>query len=105
MYKGLNKKVANTVDEQIKFNDLTTTEQSVYSYILSNEEKVSYMRIRDLAEATHVSTATILRLIKKLGYDGFVEFRTTLKYKVNEVSELDLNEEYLKEFNTGSQAW
>lgn len=86
------------MDEQIKFNDLTSIEQSVYSYILGNEEKVSYMRIRDLAEATHVSTATILRLIKKLGYDGFVEFRTTLKYKVNEVSELDLNEEYLKEF-------
>lgn len=86
------------MSNEVNMNDLTSTEQSVYGYILANEEKVSYMRIRELAEATHVSTATVLRLIKKIGYDGFVEFRTTLKYKLNERSELDLNEEYLKEF-------
>lgn len=84
--------------EDISMNDLTATEQSVYGYILANEEKVSYMRIRELADLTHVSTATILRLIKKLGFDGFVEFRTTLKYKLKERYDLDLNEEYLKEF-------
>jgi len=86
------------VSDKININDLTRTEQSVYGYVLANEEKVSYMRIRELAEATHVSTATILRLVKKIGYDGFVEFKMSLKYKLNERNEVDLNEEYLKEF-------
>ncbi|MDN6162051.1 MAG: MurR/RpiR family transcriptional regulator [Atopostipes sp.] len=86
------------MNNEIDINDLTTTEQSVYSYILANEEKVSYMRIRGLAEVTHVSTATILRLVKKIGYDGFAEYRTTLKYKLNQKTEIELNEEYLKKF-------
>lgn len=86
------------MNNKIKISDLTSIEQSVYGYVMANQEKVSYMRIRELAEATHVSTATILRLVKKIGYDGFVEFRMSLKYKLNERNELDLNEEYLKEF-------
>lgn len=84
--------------EEIDMSDFTVTEQAVYSYILANEEKVSYMRVRELADATHVSTATVLRVIKKMGYEGFVEFRTRLKYQLKEEKNLDLNEEYLKEF-------
>lgn len=37
------------------------------------------MRIRELAEETHVSTATILRFCKKIGCEGFSEFKTKLK--------------------------
>ena len=45
--------------EMIKsFNQL---EMDVYNYIVSNEEKVVYMKVRELAEAVHVSTTTILR--------------------------------------------
>ena len=40
------------------FNEL---ECSLYGYISKNAEKVAYMRIRELADETHVSTSTILR--------------------------------------------
>lgn len=36
------------------FNELET---SLYNYICQNGEKVVYMRIRELADETHVSTA------------------------------------------------
>ena len=42
--------------EMIKsFNQL---EMDVYNYIISNEEKVVYMKVRELAEEVHVSTTT-----------------------------------------------
>lgn len=43
-------------------NDL---ELEVYNYVISNYEKVMYMRIRELADAVHVSTTTILHFCKK----------------------------------------
>ena len=63
--------------EMIKsFNQL---EMDVYNYIISNEEKVVYMKVRELAEAVHVSTTTILRFCKKVGCEGYSEFRLKLK--------------------------
>ncbi|PXW87330.1 RpiR family transcriptional regulator [Streptohalobacillus salinus] len=57
-------------------NDLET---DIYNYIVTHEKEVTYMRIRELADETHVSTATILRFCKKVGCEGFSEFKTTLK--------------------------
>ncbi|MFX3625169.1 MAG: MurR/RpiR family transcriptional regulator [Ectobacillus sp.] len=58
------------------FNEL---EYSLYDYICKNGEKVVYMRIRDLANQTHVSTSTILRFCRKLNCEGFSEFKVKLK--------------------------
>lgn len=44
------------------FNDL---ELIVYKYILSHKNEVKYMTIRELADAVHVSTSTIVRFCKK----------------------------------------
>ena len=63
--------------EMIKsFNQL---EMDVYNYIISNEEKVVYMKVRELAEEVHVSTTTILRFCKKVGCEGYSEFRLEIK--------------------------
>lgn len=58
------------------FNELET---SIYNYVIHHQDKVAYMRIRELAEETHVSTTTILRFCKKLSCEGFSEFKTKLK--------------------------
>lgn len=65
-----------TNEEIASFNELET---SLYNYICQNSEKVSYMRIRELANETHVSTATILRFCRKLNCEGFSEFKVKLK--------------------------
>ncbi|WP_019639491.1 MurR/RpiR family transcriptional regulator [Paenibacillus fonticola] len=63
------------------FNELETL---VYDYICKNMDKVIYMRIRDLADETHVSTSTILRFCRKLNCEGFSEFKVRLKLYLNE---------------------
>ena len=39
-------------------------------------EAVLQMSVRELAEKTYVSTASIIRFCQKMGCDGFVEFKT-----------------------------
>ncbi|WP_163583169.1 MurR/RpiR family transcriptional regulator [Gracilibacillus saliphilus] len=63
------------------FNEL---ELELYNYISKNSEKVAYMRIRELADETHVSTATILRFCRKIDCDGFSEFKVKLKMQLEE---------------------
>lgn len=65
-----------THEEINSFNEL---EMSIYNYILHNQEKVTYMKIRDLADGAHVSTTTVLRFCKKLGCEGYSEFKLKLK--------------------------
>ena len=68
-------------DSIASFNELET---SLYNYISQNLDKVAYMRIRELADETHVSTATILRFCRKLNCDGFSEFKVKLKMYLEE---------------------
>jgi len=70
-----------THDIIASFNELET---SLYNYICQNGEKVAYMRIRELADETHVSTATILRFCRKLNCEGFSEFKVMLKMHLGE---------------------
>lgn len=70
-----------THDIIASFNELET---SLYNYICQNGEKVAYMRIRELADETHVSTATILRFCRKINCEGFSEFKVKLKMHLEE---------------------
>lgn len=74
------------------FNEL---EMSIYNFIVQNKQKVIYMKIRELSEAAHVSTTTVLRFCKKVGCSGYSEFKLKLKmYLQNELvkpPELDIS--------------
>jgi DNA-binding MurR/RpiR family transcriptional regulator len=70
------------------FNEL---EISLYNYITQNIEKVAYMRIRELADETHVSTATILRFCRKVDCEGFSEFKVKLKMHLKEEKKNNIN--------------
>lgn len=59
--------------------ELNETETFIYQYIIKNIPDVIKMNVRELAEATHVSSATIVRFCQKLDCQGFVEFKTKLK--------------------------
>ena len=60
-------------------NKLSPTEQTLFNYILKNIHLVKDMSIRELAERCFVSTTSIFRLVKKLGYEGYAEFTDALK--------------------------
>lgn len=58
---------------------LNHLEMMVYNYVIKNRDKVIYMTIRELADAAGVSTTTVLRFCRKLGCDGYSEFRVRYK--------------------------
>lgn len=67
-----------------KIQSLNELELEVYNYISKNPEKVRYMRIRELAKEAHVSTSTILRFCKKIGCNGYSEFKLRLKQHLDQ---------------------
>lgn len=79
------------------FNQL---EMDVYNYIVQNEDKVVYMKVRELADAVHVSTTTILRFCRKAGFEGYSEFRLKLKQELkdNKRTGLDMDIDVIRDF-------
>ncbi len=53
---------------------LTRAEYRVLSHLTEHPLLVGNITVRELAQATFVSTATIMRLCQKLGFSGFSEF-------------------------------
>ncbi|CAD5898113.1 MurR/RpiR family transcriptional regulator [Carnobacterium maltaromaticum] len=64
--------------------ELSSFDLHIYKYILDHSDQVIYMRIRDLAAATHTSTASILRFCKKMKCSGFSEFKVKLQLSLAE---------------------
>jgi len=66
-------------------DQLSQLEQQVLAYILENPERVSQSNVNELAKQLFVSTATISRTCKQLGYEGFQDLKYALiKYVAQE---------------------
>ncbi|MDT2754611.1 MurR/RpiR family transcriptional regulator [Enterococcus pseudoavium] len=59
-------------------NDLTTTEKRIADYILANLTTIPAMNVADLAKDTYTSHSSVIRLAKKMGYEGFRDFRVAV---------------------------
>lgn len=64
---------------------LNETEFQIYNFLVEHVTEVSKMTIRELAQVTHVSTATIVRFCRHLGFAGFSE----LKFHMNQSTEFE----------------
>lgn len=62
--------------------NLSNLEKQVFEYILRNPEKIKEMTVEQLANQLFISTATISRTAKRLGFKGFQE----LKYAITQYS-------------------
>ena len=88
-----------------KLNEL---ELLVYHYVMQNKKQITYMTVRELADAVHVSSSTVMRFCKKLGCDGYSEFRVKfkmyLKEEKKEQPKEDLDEilHYFQGFHTSA---
>lgn len=58
------------------------SERIAVEYLLKNPGAVLDCNIRELAAKIYVSPATIVRLCKRLGFDGYREFRQSLIYEL-----------------------
>ena len=87
--------------------ELTKNEQVLFDYVITNLDNIKNKSIREVADDCFVSTTTFLRFVRKLGFSGFSEFTTVIKYTLLNkktipqsspfvVSQKDYREEYLK---------
>ena len=58
--------------------ELNKTERLLFEYVVKNMDAVKLMSIRQFAESQFVSTTTIFRFIKKLGFSGYTDFLNRL---------------------------
>lgn len=63
----------------LHYNDLNESDLHIWHYIKDHKEKCSKMTIEELGKVCNVSRTTILRFSKKLGFEGFTEFKYHLK--------------------------
>lgn len=74
MPNGLRKKLTD-----LRNGKLTKSQRKLLDYFETVDyKKVIYMSITDLAEATDVAEATVLRFCRLLGFNGYQEFRLSL---------------------------
>jgi len=62
--------------------DLTPAERRAATHILSHFPMSALGSITALAEAAEVSSPTIMRLVRKLGYGGWSDYQAALKAEV-----------------------
>lgn len=75
---------------------LTETEEYLVNFIENNILDISNISITKLSELASVSTATIFRAVKKLGYSGFTD------YKLKNMSNIN-KDMYYKLLNDGNE--
>ena len=72
--------IKTSVIENIKhnFEELFPAEKKTAQYILDHLEEVTLLNISQLAKKAHASEASIVRMAKHLGYNGFFQMRLLL---------------------------
>lgn len=67
-------------------HDLSDKEQSVAAFLLSDPKEFVSLSISALASRCGVSETVIIRLYRKLGYDGFHQFKIDIAQSLTEAS-------------------
>lgn len=60
--------------------ELSGNEHKLFDFVVKNMDEINGKSIREVASLCYVSTATFLRFVRKLGFSGFSEFTTVIKF-------------------------
>lgn len=74
------------------YNDLSPKEQAIADFILENPSKVSHSPISNLANELGIADSTFFQFTKKLGYNGFKEFKMAMLIQENDLSAISIHE-------------
>ena len=84
----------------------TSAERDIADYILHNAESIAHMSIAELSAATYCSNATVVRLCRKLGVDGYRDLRialaTELERRRGALRDVDANEPFTSKDSTAT---
>ena len=83
-----------TILEALKQEELfSESEKEIAHYILDQKERILEHSVQDIAEATYTSTSSVVRVCRKIGLDGFKEFKikftAELERRMDQMEDLD----------------
>ena len=81
------------IEIKSRYPQMNEAMRRIADYVISSESDIIYLKASDFAEKSGVSTASVSRFVKLLGYKNFNEFR--LKMAVTE--EKNVNEKRKEE--------
>lgn len=89
---------------QLEFElDFSQSEKEIGRYILNHGDEVLSMSVKELAQKTYTSPATIVRLCKKIGLEGYNDFKikysAELQYDLHHGDRVDVNFPFDKDDN------
>lgn len=58
-----------------EYPQMTKSEKALSAYLLAHLDEFETLSIQELADRNNVSTTTLIRFTRKLGYDGYKEFK------------------------------
>lgn len=81
--------------ELLETTTLTTQEKRVVEYIQQYPECILHHNAKELAQLTYVSSPTIIRLTKKLGFQGYPDFQLTYvkEYSLHQQKDTTLSQD------------
>ena len=84
-----------SIIQKLETIHLSTSQKEVANFMLDKKLEIEKMTINELAHFTYTSPATIIRLAKKLGYDGYEslkkDFLEEQKYILTHFNNIDPN--------------
>lgn len=91
--------MAVSIRLQIKtmYNDFSLKEQTIADYILENPNKVGHSSISDLASELEIADSTFFQFTKKLGFNGFKDFKIAILIQENDLSAISIHENIQKD--------
>lgn len=83
------------IDKLRDQDNLTATEKKIADYVLENLTHISSMSIERLAKQSYTSHSAIVRFSKKMGFEGYKDFRIavlkTIQSKLYNLESVDTN--------------
>lgn len=70
-------------DIQLNYNQFTKTEKKIADFVIGNVDRVLFMSITDLAEASGVADASVYRFCRSVGAKGYQDFKMKLSLGVS----------------------
>ena len=64
------------------YEELFSAEKKVAKYILENRQEVVMLSVSELAHKSGASEATVVRMCKHLGYDGYFQMRLLMSREI-----------------------
>lgn len=69
---------------QVNKTNMTKSELMIMNYVLNNLEAIPTLTINDFADALKISKSAISRFCKKIGYNGYSQFKYDIKRYLSE---------------------